>query len=188
MASEPLSAWKARVVEYLAAFPDMDGWEVGNEINGNWLGDDVLAKVAYAANAVKACCPTVPTVATLLWNLGEDSDTDAMFNWAATMPASLLAHVDVVGLSVYPEDHPLGTAFDRVVTTLHRRFPSQRIAVSELGYGNDDLSRTWWWGSRGDTASGRREVARLYDAASRAYPFSGGGTFWWYFLDEGDVR
>ena len=187
MASMSLREWRGRVDSYLDALPDADAWEIGNEVNGNWLGPSVVEKVTYAANAVRTCCPAARTMVTVLWNLGEDTSQDSMFNWLARAAISS-SNVDDIGISLYPEDHPMGTAYNRVVTTLHRAFPAQRVLISELGYGNADLGRTWWWGSRDDFAAGRTSVARLYDAASRAHPFSGGGTFWWYFLAEGDVR
>jgi hypothetical protein len=183
-----LAGWKTRVDALLDAYPDMDGWEVGNEVNGNWLGPDVREKVAYAAARAKIVSPQARTMMTVLWNLGEDVPEDSTFTWLATVPTSTLANIDDLGVSLYPEDHPLGIAFDRVFTTLHTTAPHAAIVVSELGYGNDDLGHTWWWGSPTAATSARRSVARFYDAASRAHPYSGGGTFWWYFLEEGDVR
>ena len=187
MASVPLVEWRARVDNYVAALPDADAWEVGNEVNGNWLGSSAAEKTTYAARAVRSCCPSARTMVTVLWNLGEDTSQDSMFSWLARAAINW-NDIDDIGISLYPEDHPMGTAYNRVVTTLHRALPQQRLLVSELGYGNADLGHTWWWGSRDSVAAARTSVARLYDAASRAHPFSGGGTFWWYFLAEGDVR
>jgi hypothetical protein len=183
-----LTGWTKRVDSALATLPQVDGWEIGNEANGNWLGTDTTEKVRYAADRTSAVFPNKPRVLTLLWNLGEDTVDDSMFTWFNRIDPSTIGKISVVGLSLYPEDHPMGTAYDRVVRTLAQRAPKARIGVTELGYGNDDLGGTWWWGSATDKVAARRSVARLYDKASRMHSFGAGGTFWWYFLQEGDVR
>jgi hypothetical protein len=185
MARVNLTDWTHRVERYVAALPTVDEWEVGNEVNGNWLGPDVLAKVAYAATYVKQHT-SARTLLTLHWQLGEDEPATSMFTWAArNLTPDLMANIDDVGISVYPEDHPLGLAFDRVFTTLHTRFPEQQLLISELDYWSPDLGHTWWWGSRRDpTETARRAVARFYQAAVLGYPYSGGGTYWWYYRQE----
>ncbi len=179
-----LEGWKERVNSVLAALPLVDAWEVGNEVNGNWLGPDVEKKVAYATHRTKLLAPDKPRVLTVLWNLGEDTEDDSVFRWLTRFDKATLSDIDVLGLSLYPEDHPMGTAYNRVVRTLRRLAPRSRIGVTELGYGNDDLGGTWWWGSQHDKTLAKRSVARFYDRASRAHAFSAGGTFWWYFLQE----
>jgi hypothetical protein len=184
MAAMSQVRWQRRVARFVLALPGVDIWEVGNEVNGNWLGAGVLDKIAYAAEYVKEHT-RASTLLTLYWQLGEDVPANSLFTWAASLPASTLAHIDQVGLSVYPEEHPLGAAFDRVFQTLHRRFPRQRLGVTELGYWSADLAHTWWWGSQSDpTGAGRSAVAMLYARAVLGYPYSSGGTYWWYFLTE----
>ncbi|MDQ6873936.1 MAG: Tat pathway signal sequence [Actinomycetota bacterium] len=185
MAAVSLSAWQTRVQSYVAALPSVDEWEIGNEVNGNWLGGSVAAKVAYAATYVKAHT-SARTMLTLYWQLGEDNASDSMFTWAAAnLAASTRAAVDDIGLSLYPEDHPMGAAFDRVMTTLHAAFPAQRLLVTELGYWSADLGHTWWWGSQSaPTTTGRLAVARLYQTAGLGYSYAGGGGYWWYYLTE----
>ncbi len=185
MSSQTLAAWQSRVQSYVSTLPSVDAWEVGNEVNGSWLGGNVAAKVAYAAAYVKSHT-TARTVLTLYWQLGEDNASDSMFTWAAAnLPASTLANIDDMGLSLYAEDHPMGTAFDRVMAAMHRAFPAQRITLTELGYWSADLGHTWWWGSKADPLSaGRLSVAALYQSAAMGYSYSGGGGYWWYYLLE----
>jgi hypothetical protein len=183
-----LAKWQKRVDAVLVALPDVDGWEIGNEANGNWLGTDVHEKVRYATERAATLFPNKPRVLTLLWNLGEDTVEDSTFTWFNQLDQATMDKLTVVGLSLYPEDHPMGTAYDRVARTLRQRAPKARIGITELGYGNDDLGGTWWWGSPTDRVAARRSVARLYDSVSRMHSFGAGGTFWWYFLQEGDVR
>ena len=109
-----------------------------------------------------------------------------MYTWAKrNLPSSLLSQVDDLGISLYPEDHPMGVTFDRALSILHSLFPSQRIEITELGYWSADLGHTLWWGSQTDgTGTGRQAVANLYQAAVMGYSYSGGGAYWWYYLEE----
>jgi hypothetical protein len=179
------AAFRARVASYVATLPSVDEWEVGNEVNGSWLGSDVVAKVSYAAQYVKAHTHA-RTLLTLYWVLGEDTAKDSMFSWAAAnLSPSLLARVDDVGISLYPEESPLGGSFDRVMAALHARFPQQRIGITELGYLGPGTGRTWTWGSAGLPASAARiDVATYYQTAVYAFPYSLGGTYWWYYLED----
>jgi hypothetical protein len=180
-----LGAWRDRVARYVAALPDVDEWEVGNEVNGGWLGRDVGAKLAYAARYVREHT-SARTLLTLHWQLGEDEPRSSMFEWASrNLPPDVVGDIDDIGISLYPEEHPMGLALDRVLTTLHERFPAQRVLIGELGYGSADLGHTWWWGSRRDPRGrGRVAVASLYQSAMLGYRFSGGGTYWWYYRQE----
>jgi hypothetical protein len=180
-----LAGWQKRVQSYVATLPTVDEWEIGNEVNGNWLGTQVPDKIAYAAAYVKAHT-SARTLVTLYRQLGEDDAAHSMFTWAkAHLTGSTLADIDDIGLSVYPEDHPMGVALDRVFTTLHRLYPAQRLMITELGYWSADLGHTWWYGSPTDpTGAGRLTVADLYQTAALGYPYAGGGTFWWYYLEE----
>jgi len=93
--------------------------------------------------------------------------------------------VDVVGLSVYPQLHPLGTAADRVLTTLDTAFPASRIAVTELGYGGEDLNNgPWWFGSATDPSVARTAVAEYVPGAALGRSDAWGAPFWWYYLED----
>jgi len=185
MASVSLAQWQARVTSYLAVLAAVDEWEIGNEVNGNWLGTGVVAKISYAAQAVKAKT-SARTLLTLYYQLGEDDAAHSMFTWArANLGPTTMAYINDLGLSVYPEDHPLGAALDRVLTTLHTQFPAQSLMMTELDYWSPDLGHTWWWGSSTDPfGAGRQAVATDYSAAMLGYSYSRGGTFWWYFPEE----
>jgi hypothetical protein len=179
------AAWQSRVQAYVASLPSVDEWEVGNEVNGNWLGSDVVGKISYAAAYIKQHTHA-RTLLTLYWQLGEDAASDSMFTWAAAnLSSSVMTNIDDLGISLYPEADPMGSAFDRVMNTLHAQFPAQRLLVTELDYGSPDLQKTWWWASPTDlTGPARIAVAKLYQSAVLSYPYSGGGTFWWYYVEE----
>jgi hypothetical protein len=139
--------------------------------------------VAWAARAVKQRT-SARTLLTLSWQAGEDDPRFSTFGWLDAH-ADALGDVDDVGLSIYPDQNPLGASLGRVLETLHRRLPGKGILISELGYATPDGEAIWWWGSRRDPrGAGRRAVARFYQSAVMAFPFTRGGTYWWYFLDE----
>jgi hypothetical protein len=174
-----------RFRSYVNAFPRIDAWEVGNEVNGRWLGPGIDRKVADVASWVQAHS-SATVVLTLYWQIGTDAAKWSTFNWVrANLPASTRRDLDVVLLSSYVEDAPLGMAFDEVMRTLHAEFPDQLLGIGELDYWAPDTSRAWWAFDRGDpTGAGRHEVAAQYYAASLGYPYAIGGCFWWYFAEE----
>ena len=177
-----IGAFERRTREYVGALPDVDEWETGNEVNGNWLGStpSVVAKTLFASKYVKEHSHARVLV-TLYWELGTGRAANAIFNWAQTNMTSIAPYVDDIGISLYPRQNPMGEPFDRVVSALHAAFPQQRIMITELDY---DAGRGWWWGSQDSIARGRVAVAAAYQSAIMGYAYSGGGTFWWYFVEE----
>lgn len=179
------AAWDARVDALIKALPDVDAWEVGNEIGGDWLGAGPVAKAQRAAKAVRERT-SATTVLTLFYQLGQADPAYSLFSYTAkeiTQPIRDL--VDVVGLSIYPQLHPLGTAADRVLNALDAAFPASRVAVTELGYGAEDLNNgPWWFGSASDPAVARAAVAEHVTGAALGRSGAWGAPFWWYYLED----
>ena len=179
------AAWDMRVDALIKALPNVDAWEVGNEIGGDWLGGGPVAKAERAAKAVRERT-SATTVLTLYYQLGQADPTHSLFSYAAReIPASTRELIDVVGLSVYPQLHPLGTAADRILSTLEDAFSSSRIAVTELGYGGEDLNTgPWWFGSASDPVAARTAVAEHVTGAALGRSDAWGAPFWWYYLED----
>ncbi|WP_159814558.1 Tat pathway signal sequence [Actinomyces sp. zg328] len=179
------SDFDKRLDAVLAALPGLDSWEVGNELGGDWLGEDPVGRATRAARAVKERTGAL-TVLTLYYQLGQAAAQGALFNVAASLAGGeLMGLVDVVGISVYPQSHPLGTAADRVMSALADRFPGKRVAVTELGYGGGDLDEgPWWFGSREDADAARIALIAQVTGAALGRPQAWGAPFWWYFLDD----
>ena len=179
------AAWDARVDALIKALPNVDAWEIGNEIGGDWLGTGPVAKAQRAAKAVRERT-SATTVLTLYYQLGQADPAYSLFSYAAReIPQSIRELVDVVGLSVYPQLHPLGTAADRVLSALDTAFPSSRIAVTELGYGAEDLNAgPWWFGSASDPVVARTAVAEHVTGAALGRSDAWGAPFWWYYLED----
>ena len=182
-----LPAFQARVQEYVDHFPTIDVWEIGNEVNGEWLGPDVAAKIAWAADYVKTQDPGDTTMLTFYWQMGTAAGAaTSLFQWIDDhVDASLRADVDVVALSAWIGDAPLGVAHDEVFERLHALFPAQRIVMGELGYWSPGTTKAWWWRSETDpTGAVRRAVAEQMYLANLSFDYADGGVFWWYYFDE----
>jgi cell division septation protein DedD len=176
--------YKQRFIDYITAFPQIDAWEVGNEVNGSWLSSDIGLRIADAAAEVKARAPGKPTFLTFFWQINTDSVANSMFTWAnANLPASTRANIDVVTFSQYQEQAPMGVAFDQVMKTLRAEFPTQKIGLGELGYWIPG-QQFWWAYNQTDAVAAKRAVAEQYYNAAFDYPGSIGGVFWWTFITD----
>ena len=182
--------YKQRFIDFLTyysggAHPALEAWEVGNEVNGSWLSADIASRVADAAQEVRTRQPAAKTVLTLFWQINTDAVATSMFNWArANLPAGVRSNLDVVLMSQYAEQAPMGLVFDQVMNQLHTEFPSQQVGLGELGYWIPD-QQYWWAFSQADpTGAGLRGTAAQYYPASFAYSSSVGGVFWWNFISE----
>ena len=186
MASYSLSGYESRIDQILGTLKGVDAWEVGNEVNGNWLGANVGAKVSYAIDKASTLS-SVPLYLTLYWQLGEDDAAHSIFNWVvANLSTSEISKLSAVGISMYPQEAPLGASFFRVMTTLHSDyFPNQSLYIGELGYGGSGVSGSWWWGSPTVSDASKAETASTYMGLLLALPFDvSAGPFWWYFTEE----
>ncbi len=191
----------AQYVDYFAAHGNLiDAWEVGNEVNGEWLGSGVGAKVADAASYARQNS-SAQVVVTLYWQIGTGpGPNNSTFNWAYKyLTPSVLQNVDVVLLSTYPDGGgQMGLAFDEVFQTMHAAFPTQKIGIGELGYaydGGDPCGTTTgpgevqaaygnWYCDRNNAHAGRPCVAHQFYSAVLGYDYSIGGVFWWYYSQE----
>lgn len=187
MSGYSLPAFQARVQEYVDHFPQIAVWEIGNEVNGEWLGTNTIDKLEYAAAYVKAADPNDLTMLTFYWQMGTaGASGNSLFQWIAdNVTPAFAANVDVVALSAYIGDAPLGIAHDEVFERLRALFPTQQIAMGELGYWEPGTTRAWWWRSRlrPDTTV-RRALARHMYLANLAFDYSLGGVFWWFYYGE----
>jgi hypothetical protein len=176
--------YRQRFVDYLIAFPQIDAWEVGNEVNGRWLSSDIGLRIADAAAEVKARAPGKPTFLTLFWQLNTDTVEHSMFTWVnAKLAESTRANIDVVTFSQYQEQAPMGVAFDQVMRTLCAEFPTQKIGLGELGYWISG-QQFWWAYNQTDILAAKRAVAEQFYNAAFDYPGSIGGVFWWTYIQD----
>jgi hypothetical protein len=115
---------------------DVDVWEIGNEVNGEWVGPpaEELRRVGLADDAVRAIGGR--TMVTVYYNPGcFDRRANELFTWLAAhrLPAAL----DYVTISYYPSDcygyWPSQAGWQRVFDRLHARFPRALLGFGEAG-------------------------------------------------------
>jgi hypothetical protein len=165
--------YKNRTTEYLNAFVDkVDLWEVGNEINGEWLGStsSVVAKMSGAYDLVKA--RGARAALTLYYNYNcWERPSNEMFTWAqANVPTRMKQGLDYVLVSYYEDDcngyQPNWQAvFDRLGTM----FPNSKIGIGECGTTRKAQKATY--------------IRRYYDMTVN-HPRFIGGHFWWYYKQD----
>lgn len=172
-----VSAYIARTNAYLAAFPDtVDLWEIGNEINGEWLitkggsAADVVAKMTGAYAAVHAAGKR--TALTLYLNPECWSDPKhEMFQWvSAHVPPTMRGGLDYVLVSYYEDDcNGLQPDWPAVFAKLRAMFPTAALGVGECGTNKAGLKAAY--------------IQRYYGMKVDV-PGYVGGYFWWYFYQD----
>jgi len=172
-----VDGYVARAKAYLAAFPDtVDIWEIGNEINGEWLiakdgsAADVVAKMVGAFDVIHAAGKR--TALTLYYNQDCWSDPKhEMFAWtAAHVPGRMRTALDYVLVSYYEDDcNGLQPDWNAIFLELRKMFPGAKLGIGECGtvHGADKISY----------------IQRYYGMKVNDPGFVG-GYFWWYFHQD----
>ncbi len=177
--------YRQRFIDFITAFPEVDAWEVGNEVNGGWLSPEIPGKIADAVQEVRERAPGKLAVLTLFWQLNTETAKTSMFTWVdANLPASVRKDIDVVFVSLYQEQAPMVVFFDRMMLALRAEFPTQKIGLGELGYWIPG-QRFWWAHSKDDpNRAGKHGTAAQYYHAALDYAGSVGGCFWWTYVQD----
>lgn len=178
-----LDQYKALFTEYLTAFADeVDLWEVGNEVNGKWLGSpaEVSAKVSAAYDIVAAAGKK--TVLTLMYNEGlgcansppdcAESGQYEMYTWVQTHVPERMKHgVDYVLFSYYPANSPdFRPDWKHEFAKIGGIFPHAKLGFGELGIEGSD--------------AGKAALIDEYYPMSIDHPRYIKGFFWWYFRQD----
>ncbi len=172
--------YEKRMVEYLDLLGDsVDIWEVGNEINGEWLCDqkksrctseqaqEVVTKMSRAYDLVKE--RGGKAALTLYYNQGCYSQSShEMFRWSENnVPERMKKGLDYVFVSYYEDDcNGLQPDWEKVFVKLGELFPNAKLGFGECG--------------TKDEAKKAEYVNRYYRMKLSAPRFVG-GYFWWYF-------
>jgi len=168
-----VTQYKARTAEYIKALgTKVDLWEVGNEINGEWLGKTsvVVSKMTGAYDAVKNA--GLKTALTLYYNPDCWAKPDhEMFLWAEqNIPVRMKQGLDYVWVSYYEDDcNGYQPDWAAVMTRLARLFPNSKIGIGECG--------------TTDTLKKEAFVKKYYSLRPAVSRFAG-GFFWWYFKTD----
>lgn len=141
------SAYGAWVRSLTARYAgDVSIWEIGNEVNGEWVGKPAqeMARVAAAAAAVHAIGGK--TMLTLYYNPAcWAKRSNALFRWLAARHVSrtLTSQLDYVTISYYPGDcnkyWPSNAKWQQVFDKLHAGFPHADLGFGEAGTSSPSL-------------------------------------------------
>lgn len=172
-----VAAYANRAIEYYNALKSkVDIWEVGNEVNGEWVGPpaDVAAKIAVAYDYIKGQGGV--TALTLNYNRGcSASINNDMFYWIENyLPSRMKTGLDYVWVSYY-EDDCLGYLPDwnEVFGQLAPMFPNSRVGIGEFGTTNP--------------AKKADMIRRYYNLSIPGVINQGrfvGGYFYWYYMQD----
>ncbi|MBN9235469.1 MULTISPECIES: hypothetical protein [Phyllobacteriaceae] len=151
-------------------------WEIGNEVNGDWVGEDTLQKIEIMYDAAKAAQHL--TALTLYYEPVPESSAE-MIGWVdANIPFNhrMRAGLDYVFVSYYEDEnggHQLSHAeFDRVFGALASRFPNALLGIGEFGWGK---------GVPSDPAKRAALLERFYSYRMPSMTRFIGGGFYWHF-------
>lgn len=185
--------YSARVTDYLNTLgTKVDLWEVGNEINGEWVAvhtnaptaqdtADIVTKIYDAYKQVKA--RGYRAALTLYWSGPPDNGTascwaqvsNAMIPWATNnIPTDMKNGLDYVLVSFYEDDcKPAATTdWDSVFQTLASMFPN-----SQLGFGENGTKIA---GTAVSVQQNKIDYINKWYSLAVSAPRYINGHFWWY--------
>jgi hypothetical protein len=168
-----VNSYMGRTHDYLDMLGDkIDIWEVGNEINGDWLGNtaDVVAKMIGAYDIVKNAGKT--TELTLYYNQAcAKNSANEMFTWVqANLPSRMMTGLDYVLVSYYEDDcKGLQPDWSAVYQRLAAMFPNSKVGFGECGTKYKDR---------------KEQYIRRYYGLKIDAPRYVGGYFWWYYKQD----
>jgi hypothetical protein len=156
-----------RATEFLTAFSShIDIWEIGNEVNGDWLGStsDVVDKIAGAFDIIKAAGKKTALTGYLFSPAPSGHE---MISWLTTnIPDRMKTGLDYVLVSYYEVDNP-GPApnWTSIFNSLGAIFPNSLLGVGECGT---------------EVAADKAALMTQYYRMTADHPRFIGGFFWWY--------
>jgi hypothetical protein len=190
MANITTDKFARRAAAYLAAFGDsVDLWEVGNEVNGEWLCPtksctetetaDVVAKITRAYDLAHAAGKR--TALTLYYNGLDasascaDTPGNLMLPWAQShLPDHLRSGLDYVFISYYEEDCPgVSKDWHTVFTQLRGLFPNSKVGFGENGTTKSSAPLAL-----------KQQYMDEYYLLTVDVPGYVQGHFWWYFRED----
>jgi hypothetical protein len=180
---------------YLAASPQPDVYEIGNEVNGTPGGGWLSGCPSHAA-AFTQTSPCVglyytmwklvhaaghKTALTFYYEPSPGSGYD-MVGWAKNLATSLpdmAAGLDYIFVSYYEVDNgnvrPTQAQWTTLFSSLHADFPNAQLGFGEVGLSNPVTSSTL---SQGDS------ILSYYYGLKPSVPGWVGGDFWWYWAED----
>ena len=178
-----VTAYRHRVKSYLAAFRnEIDIWEVGNEVNGNWTGHYATVARKLTAAYREVTGTKGRTALTLYYNARCGDGAAELSPLAFSrryVPRHIRNGLAYVFLSYYERScHGIRSSvrtWGDYFRKLHALYPRARLGFGEIG-----LSRPV---SRPTIAAARSLISYYYRLRIRL-PYYVGGYFWWYYAED----
>jgi hypothetical protein len=172
---------KSRIADYVDQLEDyVSICEIGNEINGNWCGNDVMMKIRVQYDYVKSNTDA-KTAITFYYEPSDDSEY-SMFTWIDdNIPEDdpIRTNIDYVFVSYYEDQnnkHKLTqTEINKLFSELSSRFPNSKVGFGECG-----------WGNTVPSSFTQRSLLykRFYNYRCPSIPSFVGGYFFWNFRQQ----
>jgi hypothetical protein len=172
-AGYPVADYKDRVNEYINTLGDnVDIWEIGNESNGEWVGniDSSVEKLKEAFEIAKSY--NKQTALTLYYNPGcYDKPENEMFRWInERLGDEMRNNLDYVLVSYYEDDcNNFTPDWQKVFDSLYVLFPNSKLGIGECGT---------------KYKSRKAEYIKKYYNINVTTPGYIGGYFWWYYKED----
>lgn len=195
MKNQTVSSYQSRASTYFSSLKGLvDIWEVGNEINGDWLGTDVENKLRAGFKVIdEAGGQTAIT----FFYFGETGKPNCipgaryeMFTWINNLlqlnlppeqrdPANekMRLNLDYALVSWYPQQcGDIKPDWASVFQRLAAIFPNAKVGMGEIGTANPQNGSSYELNL----------IKEFYPLGSRVMMPSSyiGGYFWWYFAEE----
>lgn len=198
----PQAAYVGRFVAFERAFPNVTMWEVGNELNGEWLGGKPYTKAAGLANppvakayaAWKAMRAAGAATALTLYYQPPQTVSRGydMIPWVQNNFAALGDMADgltYVFVSYYETDNrgirPTVPQWSQLFTQLHAIFPNAELGFGEVGM--DCPVGAPGRRCNGETLARAKSILRYYYTMTPTLPAGAQwalGGFWWYAAED----
>jgi len=164
--------YKKRAKQFIDVMGDeIDIWEIGNEVNGEWNGDigDVTDKLKYSFKYAKS--KNKKTAITLFYNKEcWQNQENEMFTWVDnSLPKEMIPGVDYVFVSYYDDHCNTTPDWQNVFDRLHQIFPNSKLGIGECGTRDKDK---------------KEQYMKDYYNMKITTPNYVGGYFWWYFKND----
>lgn len=192
-----VSQVRERTRQFVKAFgSQIDIWEIGNELNGEWLGNpaDIRAKAAASFDVVKREYASLKLQAAVTLNYWPSTDCyakpwEATDAFAASLPESIRTGADHAWLSFYetacdPVARPSVTTVSGAFSRLGKTFPNARVGFGEVGV--QGIASGF---AKEPSLSARKTIANRYYGMHAALSSNlgsrfEGGYFWWTYYQD----
>jgi len=176
-----VEAYRKRLNSFMDGLSeDVDVWEIGNEVNGDWTCDSELMAEKIEAGVQVAKAHHRPAALTLFYSdfyKGQDREMVAWSN--KYLPESVRRKLDYVFVSFYPDTatgpHP---DWKPIFGNLAKAFRHAKLGFGELGLRNADFSLSQ------DEAKKNSLIERYYGMSSILPHRFVGGYFWWTYRQD----